>query len=162
MLDTQKKRKVSSRPFPSVRERESCGVFSPLQSTAVRSQTAARWFRVYRTMDSSPLRQLSYRNSRGLPVRSSRFKSVGVKINISAKESRTSRYATPDKGRKRERMIPVQAVTMSRLSLVVEPKQMLPLRRRPKKLSVRRIREDGLTPWEHDYLAISPMSNTHS
>ena len=166
MTDTQQQRRAKRKAFPSAREGEFGPALSPVGSTSIRSQTAARWFRVFRTMDSSPLRQPSTRCS-PLPTRSRRFKSVGVHIHLSAKQLDSSRYSTPVKARKRESPPPQAGKSrkMNRLSLLEEPKIELlanylrPLRLRPRKPKASRASQETLTPWENGFLEISPMAN---
>lgn len=165
MTDFQAKRRVK-KVFPSSRESEYGPIFSPVGSTSLRSHTAARWFRAFRTIDSSPLRQSSARCS-PLPIRSRLLKSIGVHIHLSAKQLDSSHYATPNKGRKRES--PQKIVRnrpMNRLSLVEEPKIELlarylkPVRAKPKKHRGNRQSQEALSPWEPGCLEISPMANS--
>lgn len=164
MTDTQQKRRVKKKAFPSAREGEFGAALSPVGSTSLRSQTAARWFRVFRTMDSSPLRQSSVRCS-PLLTRSRLFKSVGVHIHLSAKQLDSSRNATPSKARRKES--PPQPATkgrnMNRLSLLVEPRiQLLARYLRPVRMKAKKQRkasQEVLTPWENGFLDISPMAN---
>jgi hypothetical protein len=165
MTDSQMKRRAK-KAFPSARESEYGPMLSPVGSTSLRSHTAARWFRVFRTMDSSPLRQSSSRCS-PLPIRSRLLKSIGVHIHLSAKQLGSSHYATPNKGRKRESPQKIgRSKPMSRLSLVEEPRMELlasylrPVRARPKKQRANRQSQEALTPWEPGCLEISPMANS--
>ena len=147
MTSVSMKRKGRNAIVPRVRIVLSTQHTSPppeFSFLSTKSKASARWFRSFRTMDSSPLRLSAFRDSPLLP-RTTHLKSIGVRVQMAQKDRVRPMFRSFDSSNDRDRKS-----IHSELEVSKRPSLLSNYLQKPKRFSELRPPrvEDYLTPWE--------------